>query len=260
MISRRGKRSKSYIPDSGTNVQRLFKKISAKNSVGTTRTGDNEEKISEKASIGEKSSLKSLQEQEINRSMLVGKKSTKSQHSATVNRVKKTISNSDTIRDNDSNKSTTSHEEINEGSTIPSSARVHIVKLPRNKVSAYSKPRAMTTTIIEDSTLRQQRNPDSKSNNIHGEISLSRIDPKVSTTNSSFRSHQNENVNNSSRREKSKNGRRRPSSFNGVEVSKIKATNENDKVWINHPRSAVFSKDNNMDVNNRVTVVSVMKL
>ena len=109
----------------------------------------------------------------------------------------------------------------------------------------------MTTTV--DLTVRHQRNPEgANNNNIFGEISMSRIDSRVLATNGSFRSHRHEDVNNSS-------GRRRASSFNGVEVSKVKSTNENDRVWINHARSAAFSKDNKMDIDNRMAVVSVMK-
>ena len=100
MINRRGKISKSYIPESSVNVQRLLKKISSKNSVRTTRTHDSEElnmanRIERK--ISENASLDLHGEQEINRTSPVEKKSAKLPYSASANRIKKTISNSETI-------------------------------------------------------------------------------------------------------------------------------------------------------------------
>ena len=117
MINRRGKRSKSYIPESSVNVQRLLKKISSNNSVRTTRTHDSEElnmanRIERK--ISENASLDLHGEQEINRTSPVEKKSAKLPNCVSVNRIKKTISNSEMIRDNDSNQSLTFHEKVNE--------------------------------------------------------------------------------------------------------------------------------------------------
>lgn len=251
MIKRHGKRSKSYIPENGVRVQKLLRKISSKNSVETTGTGDNEEprhiphpiqaKRSEKPSGGgEDSSMKSQEHSPLS----VTEKSPRFQHSAVVNRVKKTMSNSETIRDNDSNKSIVLSQE-DQQMLSTSTPKIHIVKLPRNKVSAYPKTRSMTTT---DSTISQRRNPSGINNDIFGEVSLPRIDAKVSVRND-----------NPSRREKLPSSRRRASSFNGVDVCRVKPTNDHDKVWINHPRSAIFTKNHNMDVDNRVTVVSVMK-
>lgn len=251
MIKRHGKRSKSYIPENGVRVQKLLRKISSKNSVETTGTGDNEEprhiphpiqaKRSEKPSGGEEdSSMKSQEHSPLS----VTEKSPRFQHSAVVNRVKKTMSNSETIRDNDSNKSIVLSQE-DQQMLSTSTPKIHIVKLPRNKVSAYPKTRSMTTT---DSTISQRRNPSGINNDIFGEVSLPRIDAKVSVRND-----------NPSRREKLPSSRRRASSFNGVDVCRVKPTNDHDKVWINHPRSAIFTKNHNMDVDNRVTVVSVMK-
>ena len=255
MIKRHGKRSKSYIPENGVRIQKLLKKISSKNSIVT---GDDEErrhiphpieaKRSEKSSRGENSSMKSRE----HRPLSVVEKSPRFQHSAVINRVKKTLSNSETIRDNDSNESIAFPPE-DKGMLSTSTPKIHVVKLPRNKVSAYPKPRATTMT---DSTISQRRNPSGIKNNIFGEVSLTPIDAKTSVRNDSFRSHKNDNP---SRQEKSSSGRRRASSFNGVDVCKVKPTNDHDKVWINHPRSAIFTKNHKMDVDNRVTVISVMK-
>ena len=249
MINRRGKRSKSYIPDNDVKLQNVLKKVSSKNSIGTgdhdksNVSNRSEAKMSGKFPKEGNSSMGSYQQQDMNKSLPVVEKPSRLQHSSFVTRVKKIPSRAETNGDNNSNKSTALWEEENE--ILPASiTKVHVVKLPRNKVSAYS-------------TVDQRMKPSGGNHDIFGEVSLARIDPKVSVKKGSFRSTRNDN---STRQEKSNSGRHRSSSFNGVDVRKIKRTKSNDKVGNNHPQSAIYSKHNQIDANNRVTVISVMKL
>lgn len=259
MINRRGKRSKSYIPENDVKLRNVLKKVSSKNSVGTSDhdksniSNRSEANTSRKSSKERNSSMRSYQQQDMNQSLPAVEKPSRLPHSSFVTRVKKIPSRAETNEDSHSNKSTALWQEENE--ILPASiSRVHVVKLPRNKVSAYSKPREMTAT---DSTVDQRIKPNGGNNDIFGEVSLARIDPKLSVKNDSFRSTRNGN---STRQEKQKSGRHRSSSFNGVDVRKIKRSKSNDKVGNNHPQSAILSKYNKIDANNRVTVISVMKL
>ncbi len=210
-------------------------------------------------------SIKSHQQQDSDGNMSAVENQPKSQRSSvSVSSMKKSQSVSEIIKDNEPHKSPRFHHEENEIS-FTSSPKIHVVKLPRNKVSAASTTQVNIVSESVNPRIRSQSNTDNLNNNNSVNDMPSRIpsvrrtrdiDVKANSapTKEAFHTSRSTTKDNDSAR------RPRASTFSSVTVSKIKTTNHKSKPSVNQLTTAVLLNNNNkMGVSNRVTVVSVKK-
>jgi hypothetical protein len=273
---RSDKRAKNYISCRESNTQETLNSFLSSNPIEKIPTSiSNNERMNRAGTVKvtkvakslkeENASIKSHQQRDSDGNMSAVENQPKSQRSSvTVSSVKKSQSVSEIIKDNEPNKSPRFHDEENENSST-SSAKIHVIKLPRNKVSASSKTHVNTVSASTDRRTRSQSNTDKVNNNnsvndIPSQIpSVSRtrnIDVKANSAAVKEAFH----TSNSTTKDNDNARRRRASTFSSVTVSKIKKTNDNIKLLINQPTSAVLlNNDNKMGGSNRVTVVSVKK-
>ncbi|CAF3143052.1 unnamed protein product, partial [Rotaria sp. Silwood2] len=164
-------------------------------------------------------------------------------------------------KNNGSMKSPTFHHEERKLSST-SSTKVHVIKLPRNKVSSSSNSHIRNVSELSDCQTKNQIITDNDNNSaisgISNPISSTAKSQSYFITVDSVQNKQDRYVSCSNTDGDESGIRRRESNFSGISVSKIKRKNTNDKPVNNHRTSAVYS-NNKIDISNEVTVVSVKK-
>jgi hypothetical protein len=153
---------------------------------------------------------------------------------------------------------TISHKEYKSSPII--STNTHVIKLPKNKVSSSFN---IHTNNVSDSNNNQTTNQ--KSNRYNSINIVMKEEEKMLTTHTkpgiivtlnSNRYHQVHPVSHSNSTVDN-DTRNRASSFGGITVTKVKTSDNTDKSVVNYLNNVVVSNDDENEINNPVTIVSV---
>ncbi|CAF1450409.1 unnamed protein product [Didymodactylos carnosus] len=237
------KRLKNYSSSSRFNTQKSLTSFPFSSLTETMSTSIIEFDLikiekSARSSEEENESIKSYQQQDSNENIsAVGNQSRSERSSTTVSTLTKSPKVLKIIENNEPNKSSTFYYQENEFvSTLPT--RIHVVKLPRNKVSP-----SFETGV---NTLSSNQIPSTEINrNVLVKTISSRSKEACHT------SRTNTKVDNDMRR--------RASTFDKVTVSRVKIAHNVHKPFMKHSMNIIRSNSDQKETSNRVTVVSVNK-
>ncbi|CAF1328871.1 unnamed protein product, partial [Didymodactylos carnosus] len=237
------KRLKNYSSSSRLNTQKSLNSFPSSSLTETMSTSIIEFDLikiekSAKSSNEENESIKSYQQQDPNENIsAVGNQSRSRRSSTTVSTLTKSSKVPKNIENNEPNKSSTSHYQESEFvSTSPT--RIHVVKLPRNKVSP-----SFETGV---NTLFSSQIP---STEINRNVLVKTISAR--SKEACHTSRTNTKVDNDMRR--------RAPRFDGVIVSRVKTAPNVHKPFMNHSVNIIRSDSDKKETSNRVTLVSVNK-
>ena len=153
---------------------------------------------------------------------------------------------------------TISHKEYKSSPII--STNIHVIKLPKNKVSSSFN---IHTNNVPDSnnnqTTNQKPNRSDSINSVMEEeekMLTTHTKPGIIVTLNSNRYHQVQPVSHSNATVDN-DTRNRASSFGGITVTKVKTSDITDKSVVSYLNNVIVSNDDENEINNPVTIVSV---